>query len=61
MAAMHYIPQDEEKGFRLVFAAWEPEGYLNPEGAWQQARRGNLAELAAYDQELGHTDHKKNE
>jgi hypothetical protein len=50
---------DEEKDFQLVISPWEPEGYLTPESDEQKARRTALAELVAYDQELGLTDDKK--
>jgi hypothetical protein len=50
---------DEEKDLQLVISPWEPEGYLKPDSDEQRARREALAELVAYDQELGLSNDKK--
>lgn len=50
---------DEEKNLQLVISSWMPGAYRKPESDEQQARRKVLAELVAYDQELGLTDDKK--
>lgn len=50
---------DDEKDCQLVISPWEPEGYLKPESDEQRVRRKALAELVAYDQELGLSDDKK--
>lgn len=47
---------DEEKDLQLVISSWEPEKYLRPESDEQKARRDVLAELSAYDQQIGLTD-----
>ena len=46
----------EEEDLRLVLSPWEPEVHRRPESEEQRARRKVLAELVAYDQELGLTD-----
>jgi len=50
---------DEEQDLQLVISPWEPGDHLKPETDEQRARRKALAELVAYDQELGLTDDKK--
>ncbi len=52
---------DEEKDFQLVISPWEPEEYRRPESDQQRARRKALAELCAYDQELGLTDDRSDD
>ena len=49
----------EEEDLRLVLSPWEPEVHRRPESEEQRARRKVLAELVAYDQELGLTDKKQ--
>ena len=46
----------EEEDLRLVISPWELEVLSRPESEEQRARRKVLAELVAYDQELGLTD-----
>ena len=50
---------EEEEDLRLVISSWEPEVHRRPESEEQRARRKVLAELVAYDQELGLTDKKQ--
>jgi hypothetical protein len=50
---------DEEKDLQLAISPWEPEDYLEPESDERRARREALAELVAYDQELGLSNDKK--
>jgi hypothetical protein len=47
---------DQEKDLQLVISPWEPGNYRRPESDEQKARRKVLAELVAYDQDLGLTD-----
>ena len=47
---------EEEEDLRLVLSPWEPRVHRRPENEEQRARRKVLAELVAYDQELGLTD-----
>jgi hypothetical protein len=47
---------EEEEDLRLVLSPWEPRVHRRPESEEQRARRKVLAELVAYDQELGLTD-----
>ena len=49
----------EEEDLRLVLSPWEPEVHRRPESEEQRARWKVLAELVAYDQELGLTDKKQ--
>jgi hypothetical protein len=52
---------EEEEDLRLVISPWEPEVHRRSESEEQRAPRKVLAELVAYDQELGLTDEKKRE
>ena len=47
---------EEEEDLRIVLSPWEPRVHRRPESEEQRARRKVLAELVAYDQELGLTD-----
>jgi hypothetical protein len=44
---------DEEEQFQLVISLWEPQDYSKPTSDAQLLRKKALAELTAYDQEIG--------